>query len=272
MASKKNSYAYFVKRNTGLRVPRKPPKKMEGGAGCEPHRVMRGAFELMRVLAINKRAGSRGERGPVGKAGGDGWGEGGVVRELMEKQVCGEYAEFASGVEGEFWEVVARAEHGSDPFVGFCETTGAWRPEPVCEYDATALVGHLGRLIPIVGGAPKVVARQTREVYGSSSKDGMAVSVGRTVVVGEGGEWYVVTSVETARGVVFVSEVAQLQSGVVRRMYSCSVEQHLLTVKREDGCEMLTRLGGLRGAGGGAGRAQERAVRPSIGENRAPYS
>jgi hypothetical protein len=239
---------------------------MDGGAGCEPHRVMRGAFELMRVLAINKRAGSRGERGPAGKAGGDGWGEGGVVRELMEKQVCGEYAEFASGVEGEFWEVVARAEHGSDPFVGFCETRGAWRSEKLESHGARELVGLLGPvltvLVPIVGDAPKVVAMQTREVYGS--KDGMAVSVGRTVVVGEGGEWYVVTSVETARGGdtvrVFVANVDRLVHGVVVPVYRRSVEHQLLDLAAvgvaEEACEMVTALGRM-----GSGREIRVALR-----------
>jgi hypothetical protein len=36
------------------------------------------------------------------------------VRGLMEKQVCGAYAEFASGVKREFWDVVARAEYAAD--------------------------------------------------------------------------------------------------------------------------------------------------------------
>jgi hypothetical protein len=165
------------------------------GSSSETEKIFRGAFGLMKFFAERKCPGPRGERGLRGCRGAVGGGTEGDVRELIAKRVCVEYAETAWGIQGEFWDVFARAEHGSDPFVGFCETRGAWRSEKLESYDATALVDHLplGRLIPIGGDAPKVVARQRREVYGS--KD-MAVSVGRTIVVGVGEEWYVVTAVE----------------------------------------------------------------------------
>jgi hypothetical protein len=222
------------------------------GAGCEPHKIMRGALELMRVLAIQKQPGSRGVQGARGCAGADG-GDEKAMRALIEKQVCGEYAEFGSCLQREWWDVFARATHESDPFVEFCDTTGAWRPEPA---DPTALACHLSNEVGLPFGVqvPRLVARHTREVYdskvGSVSRRG--VTVARTILrVGE--DCYAVTSVETVpSAVVFISNVDQLQNGDVRSVYRCSVEQHLLKVTAKGGGsearEMITNVGMMPGA------------------------
>jgi hypothetical protein len=99
------------------------------GSSSETEKIFRGAFGLMKFFAERKCPGARGERGLRGCRGAVGGGTEGDVRELIAKRVCVEYAETAWGIQGEFWDVVARAEHGSDSFVG-CQRGSC--PEPWC--------------------------------------------------------------------------------------------------------------------------------------------
>jgi hypothetical protein len=200
----------------------------------------------MKFFAERKCPGQQGEQGLRGCRGAVGGGTEGDVRALIAKRVCVEYAEFASGVQLDFWDVFAR---GSDPFVGFCETTGPWRSESVGA-TKSEMIKWLGIHLPRAADecapaahADPTIARHTRRVYSD-------VFVARTIV-GVGDKRYVLISVETGKRVLFVFSMDELRCGEMIRVNSgCSVEQYLLDIRSNgnEACEMLTSLGRLKGA------------------------
>jgi hypothetical protein len=200
------------------------PDVPEEEARCEPHKIMRAAFELMRVLAIHKRPGCRGDEGPRGCAGTDGDDE--TVKVLIERQVCGEFTQFASSVQCEFWDVLARDT--PDPLGRYCTAEPVWSPK----WDATPprdLAMHVKNLIAgreaCQGPDVTLVARRTRSVSprGGGGEEGIVVAC--TIFRGVD-DTYVVTSVDKTDGrVVFVSDIETMLNRELK--YSRSFERYL---------------------------------------------
>ena len=204
-----------------------------GGCSDEPLKIFRGTFELMKFFAERKCPGPQGEQGPRGCQGAAGGGAG--VSAIIQSQVCREFAESASGIQDQFWTVLAGGT--SEPLAGYCTATAPWG-----KWGTGSDVSDLRLKLKVaIDGGAELVTRRTRKDKG--------FVVARTVL-GVGEARYVVTSVEEESGaVLFVSSTAEM--GMLP-IYVCSIEKYLLDLSRDGSWnrlyDIISRLGNVGGS------------------------
>lgn len=216
--------------------------------------ALRQTFGLLKAHALKNQgpAGPPGPRGAPARGGQDDAKDTQDAQGLISALVAGEFAAFASVMQHEFWSVLTQPP--PDPFAPFCGAD----PAPWTEWrTGTTLPPGLELELHTHGGDPSahsLVARQTRPLCAG-------FFVARTIC--SVGTLYVVTTVESATGVVYVLNTETLSPGhPPRSIRSASVEQYLLdsTVqysseghevslepegRESPACALLSRLGRL---------------------------
>jgi hypothetical protein len=219
---------------------------------CDPAKMFREAFTLMKIFAKQKSPGPQGDQGPQGDAG--------KISDTTDAAVCTEFANQAAGLTQAFWSVMC-GPPSLNPFARFVRTPDdGWSQLRVVSagdsYPEVELVellkGHIQCETLVVS-----VVRQTLPVLTIPTDPDrgynhpVAVYVARTVFKVADGRHFLITSVEASQPdgpwVLFVSDTHELQSCAMRQD-PYSFERYLLT--DDAACALITALGKLHGGDG----------------------